>query len=75
MKNTRPSDATDAGLYAHPMYSASDLAYLRGRGYEDAEIRTIWGRDLARDPWAKPLHHRPIPDVVGWLAGRPAAGN
>jgi hypothetical protein len=55
----------------HPMYTPSDAAYLRGRGYDDAEITALWDRD--RRLGKEPLHHRPIPDVVGRLVreGRP----
>ena len=39
----------------HPMYSASDLAYLRRKGHSDAEILAFWDRDYAADP--KPVYH------------------
>jgi hypothetical protein len=55
--------ANGARLEAHPMYTPSDLAYLRGKGYDDAEIRAIWDRDRARG--CEPLVHRPPPDVIG----------
>ena len=34
-------------IAGHPMYSASDLAYLRRKGYGDAEILAFWDRDPA----------------------------
>ena len=42
-------------IAGHPMYSASDLAYLRRKGYGDAEILAFWDRDHAAG--AKPVHH------------------
>ena len=39
----------------HPMYSASDLAYLRKKGYSDAEILAFWDRDHAAGE--KPVYH------------------
>jgi hypothetical protein len=58
-------------LERHPMYTPSDLAYLRGHGYDDAEITAFWDRD--RRQGKEPLHHQPIPDVIGRLLaeGRP----
>ena len=40
----------------HPMCSASDLKYLRKKGYGDQDILAFWDRDhgLGR----KPVHHR-----------------
>jgi hypothetical protein len=62
---------SDDDLKSHPMYTPSDLAYLRSHGYDDVEIRAFWERDqrLGKEP----LHHQPIPDVIGRLQteGRP----
>jgi hypothetical protein len=54
-------------LERHPMYTPSDLAYLRSHGYDDAEITAFWDRDQKLGH--APLHHRPIPDVIGQLLG------
>ena len=40
----------------HPMYSPSDLKYLRGKGYSDAEILAFWDRDHGLG--CKPVQHR-----------------
>ena len=56
-RRRRPAD--------HPMYTPSDLAYLRGRGYDDAEVLAFWDRDARQRKG--PLTHGPIPDVVGRL--------
>ena len=55
----------------HPQYTPDDLAYLRGKGYDDAEVLAIWDRDARQGHG--PLHHGPIPDVMPYLpdAGRP----
>jgi hypothetical protein len=67
----RGASAMNDPIERHPMYTPSDLAYLRSHGYDDAEIRALWDRD--RRLGKEPLHHRPIPDVVGRLIaqGRP----
>ena len=49
---TRTADP-DARMKAHPMYTPSDLAYFREKGYTDDEIIAFWDRDLARG-------HRPV---------------
>ena len=54
-----------ADLKEHPMHTASDLGYLRGKGYTDEEILSIWGRDLANG--VEPVHHAPIPDYLAAL--------
>jgi len=56
----------------HPMYSPSDLAYFRRKGYSDEEILAFWDRDHAMG--CKPCHHTTPPDVVGMLAGLPDHG-
>ena len=43
-------------LHRHPMYSASDLRYLRQKGYSDEEILAFWNRDHADGK--TPVHHR-----------------
>ena len=40
----------------HPMYSPSDLKYLRKKGYSDDEILAFWDRDHGMG--CKPVHHR-----------------
>ena len=52
-ENEDPADAER--IANHPMYSASDLAYLRRKGYGDAEILAFWGRDHAAGN--KPVYH------------------
>ena len=32
-------------LEKHPMYAKADFDYLKGKGYEPAEIKAIWDRD------------------------------
>ncbi|MDB5322202.1 MAG: hypothetical protein JWN40_3833 [Phycisphaerales bacterium] len=59
--------SNDQRIERHPMYTPSDLAYLRSHGYDDAEITAFWERD--RRLGKEPLHHRPIPDVIGRLLG------
>ena len=55
----------------HPMYSESDLAYFRDKGYTDEEILAFWDRDHA---WGhKPLHHKPIPNTIETLIQNVAA--
>lgn len=43
-------------LHRHPMYSNSDLRYLRKKGYSDEEILAFWDRDHADGK--TPVHHR-----------------
>jgi len=40
----------------HPMYSPSDLKYLRNKGYTDAEILAFWDRDHGMGH--EPVEHR-----------------
>jgi hypothetical protein len=40
----------------HPMYSASDLKYLRKKGYGDEEILAFWDRDHSLGH--EPVQHR-----------------
>ena len=40
----------------HPMYSDSDLKYLRNKGYSDTEILAFWDRDHGMG--CKPVEHR-----------------
>ena len=40
----------------HPMYSPSDLKYLRKKGYSDDEIVAFWDRDHGLG--CKPVEHR-----------------
>jgi len=40
----------------HPMYSPTDLTYLRKKGYSDAEILAFWDRDHGLG--CKPCEHR-----------------
>ena len=53
----------------HPMYSPSDLAYFRRKGYSDTEILAFWDRDHASGH--KPCHHQSPPDLVGMLSVHP----
>ncbi|OQB80306.1 MAG: hypothetical protein BWX88_04592 [Planctomycetes bacterium ADurb.Bin126] len=68
--NERVVAQPDAGLSdriaKHAMYSPSDLAYFRRKGYSDEEILAFWDRDNAMG--CKPCHHATPPDVVGMLA-------
>lgn len=34
-------------LKAHPMFTMADYNYLKGKGYDDAEIEKIWDKDKA----------------------------
>ena len=54
---TVPDDTADLAerIKHHPMNTASDLAYLRGKGYSDAEILAFWDRDHAQGQ--RPVHH------------------
>jgi hypothetical protein len=40
----------------HPMYSPSDLKYLRKKGYTDREILAFWDRDHGQG--CQPVEHR-----------------
>jgi hypothetical protein len=52
-------------LTKHPMYTPSDISYLRGKGYADEEILALWNRDRANGH--EPVHHAPIPDILDAL--------
>jgi|GEM_PF-3502172 len=56
-------------IRTHQQYTAANYAYLKGKGYSDAEIIEIWDRDagLGKEPIEK---FAPIPDFVGWLNGK-----
>jgi len=43
MKQTNKKNA----IQRHTNYHAADYAYLREKGYSDAEILAIWDRDAA----------------------------
>ena len=43
-------------IASHPMYSPSDLKYLRAKGYSDEEILAFWDRDHGRG--CEPVEHR-----------------
>ena len=78
-------DITDR-VQSHPMYSASDLKYLRKKGYSDEEILAFWDRDHSLGH--EPVQHRftysgspdevvrevlkdnLIPQTVAWVAKR-----
>ena len=42
----------------HPMYSPSDLKYLRKKGYSDQHILAFWDRDHGLG--CKPVQHRGV---------------
>lgn len=48
--------STAERIASHPMYSASDLKYLRNKGYTDAEVLAFWDRDHGMGH--KPVEHR-----------------
>ena len=59
--NANEKTAKDAPrLTEHPMYTASDLAYFRRKGYGDDEILAFWDRD--RGMGCKPTHHERVPE-------------
>jgi hypothetical protein len=49
----RPS----AALLAHPLWSETDFAYLRGRGYSNQEVLKFWNRDIKSG--GKAVHWHP----------------
>lgn len=55
-----------SNLKNHPMWSESDHAYFKGKGYTDNEIKAIWDRDHAAGH--DPVVHKKAPDVVGVVA-------
>jgi hypothetical protein len=52
----QPASDIEARIRCHPMYSTSDLRYLRRKGYSDEEILAFWDRDHAQGK--SPCHHR-----------------
>ena len=52
------ADAKDTAerIRNHPMYSASDLKYLRKKGYSDQDILAFWDRDHSLGH--EPVQHR-----------------
>ena len=60
-------------LAGHPMYTPSDLAYLRGKGYGNGEILAFWNRDHANG--CEPVRHDRIPDAAGVAQRRSPATN
>jgi len=52
----RNDKSTADRIAGHPMYSPSDLKYLRKKGYSDAEILAFWDRDHGLG--CKPCEHR-----------------
>jgi len=53
---TTTKETTAERIAKHPMYSPSDLKYLRKKGYSDAEILAFWDRDHGLG--CKPVQHR-----------------
>lgn len=53
-------------LKDHPMFSDSDLAYFKSKGYEPEDVKAIWDRDHAAGH--SPVQHKKAPDVVGVAA-------
>jgi hypothetical protein len=55
-------------IESHANYDADDLAYLRAKGYSDAEIRGIWDRDArsGKGPcrWEHPTAQAKLHDVL-----------
>jgi len=51
-----PTHDIEARIRCHTMYSASDLRYLRKKGYSDEEIIAFWDRDHAEGK--SPCRHR-----------------
>jgi len=49
-------EANEKRIREHAMYSASDLRYLRDKGYSDEEILAFWDRDHAAG--AEPVQHK-----------------
>lgn len=57
---------THNDLKKHPLYTESDHEYLKGKGYEPAEIKAIWDRDHKQGN--DPLVHKQVPNVTGVIA-------
>ena len=56
-RKTKTTKKTTADRIAnHPMYSPSDLKYLRNKGYTDDEILAFWDRDHGMGH--EPVQHR-----------------
>ena len=53
---SKKEQTTADRIAKHPMYSPSDLKYLRKKGYSDQEILAFWDRDHGLG--CKPVHHR-----------------
>jgi hypothetical protein len=53
---SKSNKSTADRIAKHPMYSPSDLKYLRGKGYSDDEILAFWDRDHGLG--CKPVEHR-----------------
>lgn len=66
-KISKPA-ATKARIKDHPMYTGSDYNHLKGKGYDDTEIKNIWDRD--QKSGNDPLVHKKAPDVTG-VVGNP----
>ena len=53
---SKPEQTIADRIAKHPMYSPSDLKYLRQKGYSDQEILAFWDRDHGLG--CKPVQHR-----------------
>jgi len=53
---SKKEHTTAERIAKHPMYSHSDLNYLRKKGYGDQEILAFWDRDHGLG--CKPVQHR-----------------
>lgn len=63
-KLTAASGGTSlAALKKHPMYTDSDYAYFKNKGYNHDEIKSLWDRD--HQSGVAPVNHEKAPDVVG----------
>lgn len=63
--------ASNTELVSHPMWSAADYRYLKGKGYTDEEIRALWDRDFkdGKEPVQQNKYDKGvIPDVVGLIS-------
>ena len=56
MTKNKNKKTTADRIAKHPMHSASDLRYLRNKGYTDDEILAFWDRDHGMGH--KPVEHR-----------------
>ena len=57
----------NTSLNDHANYDATDLAYLREKGYDDAEILAIWDRDAAQGKGPQTHANNEAFDLVGYL--------